>query len=283
MGEETDIAAQTTDEISLLSLKNHVLLSYMQLLLLLPCRRALSHNLAARSLRHQPSSDSDRDARGPGLVDIMIESRLEGRMRYQIDKLVRLSQDDVAVDVSKDPLAFRPNPENRVDDNDDDVQTDDIYHPPRLAPVPYTPTSNTGIRNRRSTPSLNNPSSRARYLKHLTEFEEEQFSRDILSRKEARRQRRDEEALAMADGLGGIGEEGKNPVCYDGRGFGDKFADVLRDLRERSKRGSILERSRNTRRESGGHEEKEAVKVQVKKRKSVVFTVLNIFEIISYP
>lgn len=107
--------SQTSDGISLLSLKNHVLLSYMQSLLLLSCRRALSHSLAARSPPQQSFSDPDRDARGdePGdLVDSMIENRvvlekikvLEGRMRYQIDKLVRLAKDEAAVDVSNGKL-----------------------------------------------------------------------------------------------------------------------------------------------------------------------------------
>ncbi|PBK62933.1 hypothetical protein ARMSODRAFT_963780 [Armillaria solidipes] len=321
--------SQTTDGISLLSLKNHVLLSYMQSLLLLSCRRALSHSLAARSPPQQPFSDPDRDARGDGpgdLVDSMIENRvvlekikvLEGRMRYQIDKLVRLAKDDAAVDVNNDPLAFRPNPENLVDDNDDEVSegeeegndrpmasNDGIYHPPRLAPVPYIPTSKDKNKKRApipttlnalrhadptlpytestsglgSTPSLNNQSSRARYLKRLTEFEEEQFGRVMLSKKEARRRRRDEEALAMGGGLSGVGEEGKGRVRRGGRGFDDEFADVLRDvdrggrggdgydeLRQRSKRGSVLERSRDSKRESAPMEDDGPMKKRKRSR-----------------
>ncbi|KAK0185945.1 hypothetical protein F5146DRAFT_1068611 [Armillaria mellea] len=312
---------QTTDGISLLSLKNHVLLSYMQSLLLLSCRRALSHSLAARSPPQQPFSDPDRDARGAGpgdLVDSMIESRvvlekikvLEGRMRYQIDKLVRLSKDDAVADVGNDPLAFRPNPANLVDDNDDEVSegeeegndrptatSDGIYHPPRLAPnkkrapvpttlnalrhadptLPYTE-STSGLG---STPSLNNQSSRARYLKRLTDFEEDQFGRVMLSKKEARRRRRDEESLAMGGGLSGVGEEGKGRVRRGGRGFDDEFADVLRDvdrggsgrggdgydeLRQRSKRGSVLERSRDTRRESAPMEDDGLMKKRKRSR-----------------
>ncbi|KAK0210215.1 hypothetical protein DFS33DRAFT_269929 [Desarmillaria ectypa] len=360
MGEETDMAAQvsalhnematsissvrevirdlvskpsdTSDGISLLSLKNHVLLSYMQSLLLLSCRRALSHSLATRSPPQRPFSDPDRDARGDGpgdLVDSMIEGRivlekikvLEGRMRYQIDKLVRLAKDDAAVDVTNDPLAFRPNPGNLIDDNDDEVSegeeeegndrpmtlNDGIYHPPRLAPTPYVPTSKDKNKKRApipttlsalrdadptlpytesttglgSTPSLNNQSSRARYLKRLTEFEEEQFGRVMLSKKEARRRRRDEEALAMGGGLSGVGEEGKGRVRRGGRGFDDEFADVLRDvdrggngrggdgydeLRQRSKRGSVLERSRDARRESAVIEDDAPMKKRKRSR-----------------
>ncbi|KAK0474768.1 hypothetical protein IW261DRAFT_1496983 [Armillaria novae-zelandiae] len=320
--------SQTVDGISLLSLKNHVLLGYMQSLLLLSCRRALSHSLAVRSPPQQSFSHPDRDARGTGpgdLADSMIESRvvlekikvLEGRMRYQIEKLVRLSKDDATVDVSNDPLAFRPNPGNLVDDNDDEVSegeegndrptasNDGIYHPPRLAPMPYILTSKDKNKKRApvpstlnalrhadptlpytestsglgSTPSLNNQSSRARYLKRLTEFEEEQFGRVMLSKKEAQRRRRDEEALAMGGGLSGVGEEGKGRVRRGGRGFEDEFADVLRDvdrggrggdgydeLRERSKRGSVLERSRNTRRESALMEDDAPMKKRKRSR-----------------
>ena len=53
-----------------------------------------------------------------------------------------------------DPLAFRPNPQNLVDAQDDDSDDesvaskasssgdkDKIYRPPRLAPMPYNPTT----------------------------------------------------------------------------------------------------------------------------------------------
>ncbi|KAK0458557.1 uncharacterized protein EV420DRAFT_1543100 [Desarmillaria tabescens] len=260
----------TSDGISLLSLKNHVLLSYMQSLLLLSC---LSQ---PRSPPQQPFSDPDRDTRGDGPGD------LRGRMRYQTDKLVRLAKDDTAVDATN---------EGEEEGNDGPTASSDgIYRPPRLAPTPYIPTSKDKNKKRApipttlsalrdadptlpytestsglgSTPSLNNQSSRARYLKRLTEFEEEQFGRVMLSKKEARRRRRDEEALAMGGGLSGVGEEGKGRVRRGGRGFDDEFADVLRDvdrgngrggdgydeLRQRSKRGSVLERSRDARRES---------------------------------
>jgi U3 small nucleolar ribonucleoprotein protein LCP5 len=94
----------TRDGISLLSLKNHVLLSYLQSLVLLSSRRALGHSLSSRSAPSQPFSSTERELRGgePGdLVDSMIEGRvvlekikaLENRMRYQIDKLVRTAEE----------------------------------------------------------------------------------------------------------------------------------------------------------------------------------------------
>lgn len=94
----------TKDGISLLSLKHHLLLSYLQSLVLVSSHRALGHTLDDRSPPAQPFSSVDRDARGSGagdLVDSLVEGRvvlekikvLEGRMRYQIEKLVRVAEE----------------------------------------------------------------------------------------------------------------------------------------------------------------------------------------------
>lgn len=94
----------TKDGISLLSLKHHLLISYLQSLLLLSSHRAIGHTLTERSPPSQPFSHLDREARGADtgdLVDSMVETRvvlekvkaLEGRMRYQIEKLVRTAQE----------------------------------------------------------------------------------------------------------------------------------------------------------------------------------------------
>ena len=92
------------DGISLLSTKSHVLLSYLQSLSLLSAERALGHSLLARSRTSASFASSSREPRGNGAgdkVDAMVEGRvvlekvkiLEGRMRYQIDKLVRLAEE----------------------------------------------------------------------------------------------------------------------------------------------------------------------------------------------
>lgn len=94
----------TKDGISLLSTKAQVLLSYLQSLSLLSARRALGHSLLERSPPSSSFATADREARGDGAgdrVDSMIEGRvvlekikvLEGRMRYQIDKLVRVAEE----------------------------------------------------------------------------------------------------------------------------------------------------------------------------------------------
>ncbi|KAJ3728588.1 hypothetical protein C8R42DRAFT_716490 [Lentinula raphanica] len=314
------------DGISLLSLKHHVLVSYLQSLLLVSTRRALGNSLSERNPPPQPFSSSERSVRGAGsgdLVDQMIEGRivlekvktLEGRMRYQIVKAARQQEkvesddvdgknprhDFVSLDAKThaclaDPLAFRPNPQNLLESHDHDEDTnadidetaDGIYRPPRVAPMPYIPQTTAKTKRQQrapvptalasvlhtdgsmphvestsglgNTPSLNNTSSRAKYLKHLTEFEEEQFGRVMMGKKEARRRARDEEALALGGGLSGLGEEGKGA----GRrrrtagGWEDEFGDVLQgigrssasggdgydELRQRGKRSGVLERSR---------------------------------------
>ena len=90
--------------ISLLSLKHHLLLSYLRSLVLISSGRALGNDLNGRSAPTQSFSRKDRDARGSqmgDLVDSMIENRvvlekihvLEAKMRYQIDKLIRIAEE----------------------------------------------------------------------------------------------------------------------------------------------------------------------------------------------
>ncbi|KAH9999105.1 hypothetical protein BJV77DRAFT_1064576 [Russula vinacea] len=159
--------------ISLLSLKHHLLLSYMQSLVLLHSHRVLGHSLTTRSPTSEPFNSCDRGRRGADagdLVDSMIEGRivlektklLESKMRYQIEKLVQLAVDEPTDDkVINDPLAFRPNPEalmGGVSDEDDDrgadaVSQDGIYRPPKLAPMPYVEPTSKEARARRPPPA----------------------------------------------------------------------------------------------------------------------------------
>ena len=80
------------------------MLSYIQTLALLNAHRVLGHTLAQRGSALAPFSSHEREQRAsaPGdLVDSMIEGRLvlektkilEGRMRYQIEKLVKLAEE----------------------------------------------------------------------------------------------------------------------------------------------------------------------------------------------
>jgi hypothetical protein len=94
----------TKDGISLLSVKHHLLLSYILSLTLLSAHRVLGHSLADRSTPSGPFSSLDRGLRGSNagdLVDSMVEARvvlekvkaLESRMKYQIEKLVKIAQE----------------------------------------------------------------------------------------------------------------------------------------------------------------------------------------------
>ncbi|KAF7323166.1 hypothetical protein HMN09_00097100 [Mycena chlorophos] len=173
-----------TDGISLLSLKHNLLLTYLQSLLLVSAHRTLGHTLTERAPPPEPFGTPERSRRGADagdLVDSMVETRvvlekvkaLESRLRYQIEKLLKASQEPEktasGVINAADPLAFRPNPQNLMDadgDGDDDQEADSgredngaedgaddgIYRPPRLAPVPYTGGAKTKARDRRAAP-----------------------------------------------------------------------------------------------------------------------------------
>ncbi|KAF5358177.1 hypothetical protein D9756_001853 [Leucocoprinus leucothites] len=298
-------AFDTKDGISLLSIKHHVLLSYLRSLALLSTRRMLGHTLTEREAPKLPFSCPDRDCRGSGagdLVDAMIEGRtilektraLEGKLKYQIEKLVRLAREPEKAQVAvNDPLAFRPNPQNleaNDDENSSDVAYDDtfnqrqsadgIYRPPRLAPVPYTEAPKSKSHKERApVPSALNHlaadpsrphvettsglggipqlgSKRAAYLKRLQDFEEENFTRVIMKKSDAKRRLRDEADLALGGDLGGA----YNPRARRrAGGLEDEFGDVLRsvdrvhngndgyeELRKKGKKADVLSRSRDS-------------------------------------
>lgn len=167
--------------------------------------------------------------------------------------------------------------------NDHHEQDDGIYRPPRLAPVPYVEKSKNKERAKRapvpsalatlaadpSQPFLESTtglggapalgSGRAQYLKRVQEFEEDNFTRIVQKKSEAKRRQRDEEDLAMGGDLGGAGSRGgrrraggledefgevlrsvSRVTARDGRGQGDGYE----ELRQRGKKRDVLERSR---------------------------------------
>lgn len=187
------------------------------------------------------------------------------------------------------------------DDEHDDEQgadaasQDGIYRPPRLAPMPYVEPTSKDARARRPPPAPHalaslaylDPeqpfvesatglgiipsmqSARARELRRMEEFEEENMMRLVFKKKDERRRRKDEEDIALG-GAGGI--TGKRR----GGGLEDEFADVLREgrrsraltgdgyeeLRMKGRKEGALARSRVRRREediddvSGGQRQK---------------------------
>lgn len=190
-------------------------------------------------------------------------------------------------------------------DDKDTTTHDGIYRPPRVAPVPYTEPSKSKSKSREapaphaltslalsdpsrphaettsgmgSTPAL--LSGRANYLKRLNEFEEENFTRVVMKKTDARRRLRDEEDLALGGDLaaGAGGGAGKGRRARAGA-LEDEFGDVLKsvgrgggmvggrgvgdgydELRRRGKKADVLERSRRSgdeRKRRGDEEEVE--------------------------
>lgn len=309
----------TKSGISLLSVKHHLMLSYLQSLTLVSSRRAAGDSLIERTPPSLSFSASDRGPRGSGVgdrVDSLIEARvalekikmLEGRMQYQIEKLVRVAEEATTSNenvvngkllssamvkaltyslLRLDPLAFRPNPAALMDqgsgseDEEEGVkgaERDGVYRPPKLAPVPYTESRKDKEKSRRapipsalstlshldptkpyvestsglgSTPAL--MSQRARELHRMTEFEEENMTRLVMKKREAKRRKQDEEDLALGGTGAASGRRGR------GGGFNDEFADILKsvgrsrngalgdgyeELRQRGKKADVLARSR---------------------------------------
>ena len=188
-----------------------------------------------------------------------------------------MNNDDDASDAESDLNQGRGN-NSRGDEFD--PANDGIYRPPRLAPVPYTDRKDKKSRRAPlpsalssllhsdvtrphiestsglgSTPSL--ASGRAAYLKRLNEFEEENFTRVMMKKRDAKRRVRDEEDIALGGSASVVGGGGKNRRRG---GLEDEFSDVLRsvgrvgggigggdgyeELRKKGRRGDVLERSR---------------------------------------
>ncbi|KAF8636573.1 hypothetical protein AX17_003384 [Amanita inopinata Kibby_2008] len=305
--QQDEAALDTKDGISLLSLKHHLLLLYLRSLLLVSSRRAAGHSLSLRARTSTLIGAQDRACRENGagdLVDFMVECRvilekmkvLESRIRYQIEKLIRLAREPTkSQNIADDPLAFRPNLENLVVEHSDaelsseetaDAVTDKqhladgIYRPPRLAPMPYLDQSKNSRKDRNPVPSglrvlLNDhtrphmestsglgstpaASGRVAYLQRLKEFEEENFSRLVMKKSEAKKRARDEAEVALGGRLNASEGRARKSVG----GLEDEFGDVLKtieradkrtganavdgyeELRKKGRKRSVLDRSR---------------------------------------
>jgi hypothetical protein len=123
----------TDDGVSLIQIKLHSLLSYLQ-------------NLAYFVLIKIQGLDIDQE-----LISSLIEHRLvlekikplELKIKYQIDKLMKSAvlKSDVPqniVEEEVDPLLFKPNPESLQPQESVQVEESNVYKPPRIAPMPFT-------------------------------------------------------------------------------------------------------------------------------------------------
>jgi len=172
-----------------------------------------------------------------------------------------------------------------------ETPNDGIYRPPRLAPMPYVEkTKNQARQNRPPIPSAlatltadpSQPflettsglggapalaSGRAQYLRRLKNFEEENFTRVVMKKSDAKRRARDEEDLALGGDLGGgSGTRGRRAG-----GLNDEFSEVLRsvgratgthgqgdgyeELRKRGRKMDVLERSRTKQLQNFGEDD----------------------------
>ncbi|BGP18997.1 hypothetical protein JCM10213_009294 [Rhodosporidiobolus nylandii] len=255
--------------ISLLSLKNQLLLSYLHHLIALFTVKLSSRSLAA--------TDGPAD-----VVQQLVKLRvvlekvapIEQKLKYQVEKLVRKADQfeeegaQAEEDVLNDPLAFRPNPANLIlDRTQSDVEDEEeaeeragVYRPPRVAAMPYTEAPAKGKKTKREAAvpshlisdismamSSNNPygestsglsvshdpslqSGTARHLKRVEQYEMDNFTRMRMSKKDAKKRRAEEEEVAFG-GLG-AGKGGKRRLG----GFGAEFDDLLGDHRGGEKR-----------------------------------------------
>ena len=241
------------DGLSLLTVKVDALLAYMHHLVLLCAHKMRGHSLA--------DSQGQSLVQQLVLLRLVVEKirPMEARLKYQIEKLVRTA--DTArteeADDELDPLVFRPNPQALAQTAEPAEEAEGTYRPPKVAPVMYDPDARPSRkeRNKERITSRNaalladlsqamssNPyetssggvgggaavgtagSSRARALKRMEEFEEDNYKRLSLNKRDAKRRRRDEADVA----LGGIGLSGG----HIGGGIEEEFGDLLRERRK---------------------------------------------------
>ncbi|EGG03866.1 uncharacterized protein MELLADRAFT_108943 [Melampsora larici-populina 98AG31] len=289
----------TSEGISLLSLKNDILLSYIHHLI----------NICALRISG-PTSFLEKTGPMPNSIEQLVWLRLvmdkvrpmEGKLKYQIDKLVKKVEENAAgaleTDpnyVINDPLAFRPNPaamgftvpDQELSSSNQPVSTSaerdaggEIYRPPRLAPMAYPDPSTTATTSasegprRRPAPaplalrelaqlSKSQPheestsglgvsaavaSARARQLARMDDYEESNMIRLVTSKKESKKRRADEAAIALG-GQGVTWAAGKG-VGRRG-GLESEFADVLGSIGRKGNYSSA-KRSSNSRVSSSG-------------------------------
>ena len=204
---------QTSKGVSFLEVKYHVMLQYI-----LQLAYFVHLKISGKQVENNPVVESLVELRV--ILDKM--KPIENKLKYQIDKLVRAavventqkSEEKAAVSTSEavaaDPLAFKPNPLNLLNkENDDDEEEEDdedtnaagVYRPPKLAPVNYD--ENAGRKSgkkERDESRMKEKASRSRLMKDLmTEMSE------------------NPEELGV---FGGVNE---------GTGYGDRIDNVIAD------------------------------------------------------
>jgi U3 small nucleolar ribonucleoprotein protein LCP5 len=99
--------------------------------------------------------------------------------------------------------------------------------------------------------AVGSQSSQARAVRRYTEFEEENFTRLVMRKKDARRRAREEQQLALGGDVGAIGSGRSRVGGLEGEFVGlwnsetrRESGDGYEELRKRGKKEAVLERSR---------------------------------------
>ena len=148
-----------TNGIDFLDAKNQIFLEYITNIVLV-----ILLKLDGVSIKEHPAIERLVEVR-----TLMEKMRpLEQKLKYQIDKLVKIAKTEGPSHKGKgtDPLSFRPNPENmalkieeRDESSDEEKDGGNVYVPPKVSAVPYDDDTAEGQRQKyeekRKTKSLN--------------------------------------------------------------------------------------------------------------------------------
>ncbi|KAI8992544.1 Sas10/Utp3/C1D family-domain-containing protein [Pilobolus umbonatus] len=170
---------ETSKGVSFLEVKYQLMLQYI-----IQLAYYVHLKLSGKQVENNPVIDSLIELRV--ILDKM--KPIEGKLKYQIDKLVRAAvvgtqkAEDAGKEMSTteaiaaDPLAFKPNPMNLLNkDNNDNMEDDEeedandgVYKPPKLAPVNYDESKDRKKgKMERDEMRLKQKSSRSRIMKDL--------------------------------------------------------------------------------------------------------------------
>jgi len=197
---------------------------------------------------------------------------------------------------SKDRRAKTSRDSESEAESEEDGGKTAVYRPPKLVPMSYDPDARNNKKDSRSSITRNsallsdltagmsanpyeassagvgvggrgrlatNTSARAKALARMEEFEEENFTRLVMSKKDSRKRRRDEADVALGGAGLSSGRDGRRRI---GGGMEEEFGDLLRGagldgrngkkakkaqhaydtLRASSKAGSTLQRSKSS-------------------------------------
>ncbi|KAG1446041.1 hypothetical protein G6F55_011710 [Rhizopus delemar] len=167
-------AIQTSKGVSFLEVKYQLMLQYV-----LEIAYIVHLKISGKKIENHPVIESLVELRV--ILDKM--KPVENKLKYQVDKLVRAAvignkKDEAVVAkttmeaVAADPLAFKPNPMNLInkdqEEEEEEEEKADVYRPPKLAPVAYNEGADQKNRKKeRDEERMKEKASRSRIMKDL--------------------------------------------------------------------------------------------------------------------